>query len=104
MWRPLLSPLRLPVPPSRRFMEGLDSNPVSRLIHISAQGTSVKPYNRAEVFDGFHSFWFQLGSLPDAEDAAVRGRPYSREARSRRTRLRIRIRLRPMPMIPALRS
>ena len=37
-WRPILSPLRLPVPPSRHFVEVLTSKAVFLLFQIGAQG------------------------------------------------------------------
>jgi hypothetical protein len=45
-YRRILSPLRLPVPPSRLFVQVLYSKPVSLLTHIRAQGKNVKLSNK----------------------------------------------------------
>jgi hypothetical protein len=41
-YRRILSPLRLPVPPSRHFVEVLDSKQFSLQIHIGAQGNKCE--------------------------------------------------------------
>ena len=54
--RRILSPLRLPVPPSRRFVELFYSKAVSLLIHIGAQGNKCEIVQQTvKAFDDFHS-------------------------------------------------
>ncbi len=48
--RRILSPLRLPVPPSRHFVEVHDSKAVHLLIHISAQGNKCETVQQAWKF------------------------------------------------------
>src|SRR5215469_3535322 len=56
-YRRILSPLRLPVPPSRHFVEVLGSRAAYLLIHIGPQGDECETVKQSvEVFDNFHSF------------------------------------------------
>ena len=55
--RRILSPLRLPVPPSRHFVEVLYSKAVSLLVHIGARVNRCETVQQTlEVLDDFHGF------------------------------------------------
>jgi hypothetical protein len=55
--RRILSPLRLPVPPSRLFVEVLGSEAVYLVTHIGVQGSECETVQvNVKVFDDFRSF------------------------------------------------
>ena len=56
-WRPLLSPLRLPVPPSRHFVEVLDSTANFTLYVLFAYDSECETVQvNVKVFMDFHRF------------------------------------------------